>query len=643
MTMSVSTDLIPDSNLENLLLFSPEAPVYDQNSGGNRLYEIIKILSAMGYNIYYFVDARVDDKYMRLLNNLGVKTYHGENNDVILSNLQSSGIQFKHAVLCWWYTAEKYIPLIKQLYPEIKIIVDTVDVHWVREERGGIGSHDKKAREKTVYESCDVLLAVTHNDLDHIKQACDVSKKDMRILSNIHHQQATEHQKGKDIIFVGGFRHTPNVQAAIRCYNIFNKFVLDTDSSSTLYIIGSDPPKDITKLHNGANVVVTGYEQDLRSYYANARVLLAPLTWGAGIKGKICEATMNKIPVITSTIGAEGFDFVNYHDCLIANSDMEFVSALKWINECSDTMIEYLTNNAYNKVHNITSESNAKAVLSSILRPLPHVVISIITFNNNDRLHRCLESIKNTNYPNYTILVTDNADSAATKKLVDSYIGTEYIATTSNEYFIKPNNRILTEYSSSDIVLLNDDVEVLFTNWLHYLNQAAYSAGNVCCSGGKSLYPTGELMEAGSCLYNDGTGWNIGNGDNPNAPEYNNRCSVGYVSGSMMYMRRDAIQSIGLLDEMYYPMYYEDSDWQYRGHIMGLTTVYEPKCAYIHHVHSSSGANADKWIERNRRKFTLKFVNHDIESYNNIQRAIHVPIRARANISNNVDFDQNLI
>lgn len=615
---------------KNIFLFSPEPPNYDQSSGGNRLYEIIKILLSLDYNIYYFVESHSDEKYAQMMRSMGIQFYHGSAYEGVLYDLHRSGITIDHALFCWWHVGERYIPTIKKLYPNAQIIVDSVDVHWVREHRGGIGSQERKNREKAVYDSCDILLMVTDRDLDHVAKECNVSNKDTRILSNIHTEQAVSYQNGHDIIFVGGFNHTPNEQAAIRCYNIFNKFIQETHSDSKLYIVGAQPPQIIKDLHNGDNVIVTGYVQDIKPYYALSRVLLAPITWGSGIKGKICEAVMNKVPVITTAIGAEGFGFDNYKDCIIADSDTEFVAALKVAYDLSDRSIADITNNAYAKVNSITSESNARSVLSNILLPLPHVVVSIVTYNSNERLFKCLCSIKETDYPNFNIVVTDNANSLSTKRLVERFNNIKYVSNVDNEYFIKPNNRIITEYSTSDIVLLNDDTEVLFKNWLSWLNRAAYSAGNICCSGGKALYHNGLLMEAGSCLFNDGTGINIGQKCDPNAPEYNHRSCVGYVSGSMMYMRRDAINKIGLLDEIYYPMYYEDSDWQYRGHILGLNTIYEPKCVYIHHVRSSSKGNGEVWELQNKHKFVHKFVNHDIEIYNNKSRDRHVPIHLRA-------------
>lgn len=609
----------------NVLVFSPEQPNYDQSSGGNRLYQILKILSD-SHNVYYFTLLDIEQRYHDALSLLGVRAYSGGSNLQVLTDLHKSELEVKNAIFCWWHAAETYIPHVKRLFPQAKIIVDTVDVHWVREERGGIGNIERTKREQAVYQTCDVLIAVTYADLDHIKEACNIAKQDTRILSNIHTELSTAPSNGKDILFVGGFNHSPNEKAAIRSYNIFKQWSYDTQCDSKLYLVGSSPTKTIMKLNNGHDVVVTGYVSDLKPYYQKARVVIAPLTWGAGIKGKICEAAMHRVPIISSPIAAEGFGFVNFRDCLIAENDEQFIAALKFIYNCPDHVLLEMTNNAYDKVISLTSVSNARALLNSVLGPPPHVIISIVTYNNDEKLLRCLLSLEHTDYPNYEIVVTDNANSATTRSIVEKFKKVRYSSSPTNLFFIIPNNTIISQHPYSDVVLLNDDTEIQFPNWLTLLNRAAYFAGNVCCAGGKSLFANGDLMEAGSYLFNDGSGINIGRGCDPTLPVYNQKSFVGYVSGSMIYMRRDAINKVGLLDEAYHPMYYEESDWQYRAHQRGLHSVYEPKCSYIHHYRSSSGDKADAWMLENKRKFALKFAYQNIEAYNHRTHDRHVPL-----------------
>lgn len=251
-----------------------------------------------------------------------------------------------------------------------------------------------------------------------------------------------------------------------------------------------------------------------------------------------------------------------------------------------------------------------------------------MAYNQTEKLAKCLESIlSKTKYDNYSIVISDNSPNNKIKNYIKSYLTKykdkiRYIKNKKNLYFIEANNNILKDplYSDSDVVLLNDDIEILSEYWLNYLYSSAYSSDYIACVGGKSIYPNGLLAEAGSELYNDGSGSNIGQGQDPNKNEYNIPKYVGYCSGCLLYMRRDAIKKIGVLDSSLEKMYYEDSEWQYRAHINGLKTIYEPRCEAIHDEGSSSGNDitkgTKKYQEINKRLFLKKFKNLDIEQFN---------------------------
>lgn len=81
-------------------------------------------------------------------------------------------------------------------------------------------------------------------------------------------------------------------------------------------------------------------------------------------------------------------------------------------------------------------------------------------------------------------------------------------------------------------------------------------------------------------------------------------------------MRRDAIERVGCLDELYYPMYYEESDWQYRAHLQGLKSIYTPKCVVTHIGSATAKSDAKKYIQINRKKFTKRFKDCNIEQFN---------------------------
>jgi glycosyltransferase involved in cell wall biosynthesis len=128
-------------------------------------------------------------------------------------------------------------------------------------------------------------------------------------------------QPGKEevMLFVGGFRHPPNVDAACWFVKSVLPLILAQCPHARLVLAGSSPPATVRALA-GPQVVVTGHISDaeLAEWYANARVSVAPLRFGAGVKGKVVEALHAGLPVVTTSVGAQGLpglaDIVPVHD-----------------------------------------------------------------------------------------------------------------------------------------------------------------------------------------------------------------------------------------------------------------------------------------------------------------------------------------
>jgi GT2 family glycosyltransferase len=631
---------------KNLLYFSPNAPDYDKSSGGNRLLQILTILKKdLNYNVYFFCNGFDNIKHLKILKSLDIPYYLPDITNQIyhnttLEHFKNQNMIFDYAIFSWYDIAKQYLDTVKKYYPQCKTIIDSVDVHWLREERGVKNNtiiipkdilRYKKNLEKKLYNDADVVFTVTENDKKEIQKEIGYNQN-IKILSNIHYKDKIN--LGKNIFFIGNYAHGPNIDAALRSIDIYQKFQKTNTYKKLkykpkLFIVGPNNENfKLTPKHK--NIELLGHIDCLKNLYSKCCLLLAPLNWGAGIKGKICDSGMCGMPILTSDIGNEGIEFKHKVNALIANTDQEFVESLQYFFSLSEKEKEKLGLTAQQHLDKIVSVESAKNILKHTLEP-KHIVISIIAYNQTTKLAKCLESIlSKTKYDNYSIVISDNSSNLKIKKYISSYLNKfknkiRYIKNKKNLYFIEANNNILNDplYGDSDVVLLNDDIEILSEYWLNYLYSSAYSADYIAAVGGKTIYPNGILCEAGAELYNDGSGKNIGRGQNPNDSIYNIPKYVGYCSGCLLYMRRDAIKKIGALNTSLEKMYYEDSEWQYRAHINGLKTLYDPRCEAIHDEGSSSGTNinkgAKKYQEINKIKFLdimLNFGCKNIKQYN---------------------------
>ena len=134
--------------------------------------------------------------------------------------------------------------------------------------------------------------------------------------------------KDIDFIFTGNMNYFPNVNAALYFAEEILPKILRTRPDASFYIVGIDPSKEVRALHDGKNIIVTGFVDDIREYMNRSRVFVAPLRSGSGIQNKILEAFACGVPVVSSTCGNAGISAKDGEHLLIADDPMRFVSAL---------------------------------------------------------------------------------------------------------------------------------------------------------------------------------------------------------------------------------------------------------------------------------------------------------------------------
>jgi len=106
---------------------------------------------------------------------------------------------------------------------------------------------------------------------------------------------------------VGGFRHPPNVDAVEWLCSEIIPLVAKESPEISFFIIGSNPPNSLYRF-NSAKITIVGYVDDeaLANFYKRTRLVIAPLRYGAGVKGKVLEAMYHGVPVLTTSVGTEG-------------------------------------------------------------------------------------------------------------------------------------------------------------------------------------------------------------------------------------------------------------------------------------------------------------------------------------------------
>jgi len=180
--------------------------------------------------------------------------------------------------------------------------------------------------ELSVYQRSDIVLTVT--DDDKLALAEEGITSTLRIIPNVHALSPGRISTNREtLVFVGGFSHDPNVDAMM----YFVKEVLPRIASVVrnikLVIVGNKPPQEILALQS-ENVAVTGYVPSTTPYLHASYISVAPLRYGAGMKGKIGEAMAHGIPVVTTSVGAQGMNLTALDNIMIADTPEHFASAV---------------------------------------------------------------------------------------------------------------------------------------------------------------------------------------------------------------------------------------------------------------------------------------------------------------------------
>ncbi|HEX7959604.1 MAG TPA: glycosyltransferase [Terriglobales bacterium] len=365
---------------EKVLVIDDIVPAPDRSSGGTRLYELLRLLARHYHVVFAYIASNQIQEYVKPLERLGITVlYPGYAKALHRSELDMKSIllhnDFKYIFFELFSTAEKYLSLVREYSPDTALIIDTYDVHFVREARESAITNDgtlqlkaaeTKQRELGVYRRADMVLTVTEEDKNALTR--ELSHIPIEVIPNIHslpdHCVPRDHRR--DLMFVGGFTHTPNIDAVLYFCRDILPLVLHQLPDIKFYVVGNAPPPEIVAL-SSRHVVVTGYVPSLIPYLESMLISVAPLRFGAGMKGKIGEAMAYGLPVVSTSIGAEGMNLYDGIEVLIADSPPEFASKILQLYDNPELWYE-LSRNGRRRVEREWSPATVNDRLISLLR-----------------------------------------------------------------------------------------------------------------------------------------------------------------------------------------------------------------------------------------------------------------------------------
>lgn len=328
-----------DASKKTIVFINGSMPTHDRDSGSNRLKEIILNFKEEGFNcIICTENAYRTDEYIQFYANLGLIVY-------VETKHYKSYFEFLKSIpkvdYIWYYspnTLKDNFKKVSKILPQSKSIFDMVDIHFLRYQRAieldptriSLRKRYKKYLKIETQLAKKVDLVIPISDLEKEIMSQYIQPEKLITVSNIHYPKVEKStiksfEERDGLLFIGS-AHTPNIDALYFLYNDIMPLVWEQLPAVKVNVVGN-VRETIDDIQH-PNFVFHGYVPSVETFFNDNRIMVASLRFGAGVKGKIGQAFEYYLPVVTTSIGAEGMKLVDRKNALIDDTKEGFAKAI---------------------------------------------------------------------------------------------------------------------------------------------------------------------------------------------------------------------------------------------------------------------------------------------------------------------------
>ena len=311
-------------------------PAIDRDAGSQLVDHTIRFLLDGGWRVTFLTKEEPDvaeRRHADRLRRMGVPAYAGFGWAERL--LRSAS--FDLALISYWEPAATLLPLVRRLSPTTRVVVNTIDLHFLRDARRSLARRTQldgafgatAANELNTYNQADAVLAVSDKERDLLRDFVGGRVFTLPLVHDVERSpRPLDDRRG--MVFVGNFRHLPNCEAVeLLCGDVLpllDPMLVDRHPLTVLGNRLEHARLAIDSATPGVNLV--GWVPSVLPYLHQARLAVVPLLHGAGVKGKVVEPMMGYTPVVTSPIGAEGLDLIPGEHALIGSDAADLAAAI---------------------------------------------------------------------------------------------------------------------------------------------------------------------------------------------------------------------------------------------------------------------------------------------------------------------------
>jgi glycosyltransferase involved in cell wall biosynthesis/SAM-dependent methyltransferase len=365
--------------MRRVLVLDHCTPTPNQDAGSVTFINLMLLLREMNFQVTFIPEDNFlyMPEYTTSLQRVGVEVVYAPYTISVTEHLKDFGHRYDVVFLFRPGVVQRHLNDVRKFSPNAKVLFETADLHFLRMSREADVCNDDlkrkaademKERELWAMSSVDATIIRSTAELELLRPMLPGAKLHLFPLIMRSRGSTKSFGERKDIVFVGGYQHTPNVDAVQYFVAEIMPLLRKLLPGVCFYVVGSNPPAEIQAL-GSKDIIITGFIEDLTPLLDKMRISVAPLRYGAGIKGKIGTAMAVGLPVVATSLAAEGMSLTDGENIIVADGIEPFANAVAKIYQ-DEALWNCVSQNGLAFADRVWGAEAAWGVLAGILSEL---------------------------------------------------------------------------------------------------------------------------------------------------------------------------------------------------------------------------------------------------------------------------------